>query len=99
MPTLVSPSSSQEIVPVSSPFATTSRSPLERSTTLPVPISFDPRPELRPKIREALSAQKAREAGQNGKRKAKATEIVEQRKRVQGMDRSRATEHMVCLHG
>ena len=97
MPTLVSPSSSQEIVAISPPFATTSSRP-ESSTTLPVAVSFTPHPELKPKIREALRAYQAREAGQNGKRKAKVDEIVEQRKRIQGMDRSRVTEHMVCLH-
>ena len=96
MPTPLSPSSSQEIIPISPPlsFRSTAHLP-ESSTTLPVAVGFDPLPDLKPKIRAALKVQRAKEEGQGGKRKAGSGEVEEERKRVRGMERSRVTERMV----
>ncbi len=98
MPTPLSPSSSQEIVPVSPPLASSSTSHFlkrHHSTTLPSAIPFDPPADLKPKIHAAMRAQRAREEGQSGKRKAREGEVEDERKRVQGMARSRVTERMV----
>ncbi len=94
MPSPLSQSSSQEIIPISPPLASFSSS---RLTTLPSALPFDPPADLKPRIHAALKTYKAKEEGQNGKRKARASEVEEERKRIEGMGRSRVTDRMVSL--
>ena len=94
MPPLT-PTSSQEIVPISPPTVSTSslkprRTPRrDAATTLPRGVEpFDPSPELKRKIARHLADEAPRKVARKGS-------AMEERERVGGMSRARTTERMV----
>ena len=73
MPTPLSPSSSQEIVPISPPLASASSSKRRRvdlsATTLPKPTTFVPKGDLRDAVVDRVRVQEKKEASQGRKAK------------------------------
>jgi hypothetical protein len=99
MPTPLTPSSSQEIIPISPPPYTDRKGKRkavdEAATALPRPKGFEPAPDLQRRIGETLKQQRKQEDGQYGKRKARSSEVENERQATEGMSRSRQTERMV----
>lgn len=101
MPTPLTPSSSQEIIPISPPIASSSKFKLSNSydasasVTLPKPKTFSPKRELKEKMVEHVSAYDRKVDVQNGKRKAKGSDMDDERERVAKLSRSQVTARMV----
>lgn len=94
----LSPSSSQEIIPISPPVASSSRlKPIRpsSSTTLPQAESFDPPYSLREKIVKHVREQVKKEETMSGKRKAGKADHDDYRRKMRDVGRSRQTEVMV----
>lgn len=111
MPSPLTPSSSQEIIPISPPpyassskskskptaSTSTSTSAFSISTTLPQPAVFTPESDLLRKIRTQQHAYDAKAEVQGGKRKARRGAVDEERERAGKMSRSHMTERMVGI--
>jgi hypothetical protein len=108
MPSPLTPSSSQEIIPISPPpYASSSKSkskPIAStststsasiSTTLPQPAVFTPDSDLHHKIRTHQQEYDAKAEVQGGKRKARRGAVEEERDRAGKMSRNQMTERMV----
>lgn len=98
--TQLTPSSSQEIIPISPP-----PQPLKRkrdpsdpsaATTLPKPLDWKPSIDLKDKVYRARNAYDKKTETQGGKRKATAKEVEKQREEMRGLSREKTTARMVC---
>lgn len=98
MPTPLSPSSSQEIIPISPPAHLRQKRKTrseEGSTSipLPAPVRFDR--ELEDRLSKRLKEQQRKEESQNGEDKADRKTRDGKRERMKGMSRTQVTSRMV----
>jgi hypothetical protein len=98
-PTPLTPSSSQEIIPISPPPAALKRkrevTDPSASTTLPKPLEWKPSIDLKDKAYRARNAYEQKADTQSGKKKARQAEVEKQREEVRGMSREKQTARMV----
>lgn len=97
MPTPLTPTSSQEIIPISPPAKRRKTSDRDGGTSLPLPLPVKLDPDLREKVALRLKDQKRVEKSQNGESKADKETREKERKRMSGMNRMQITERMVSL--
>lgn len=99
-PTPLTPSSSQEIVPISPPPPAALKRKREvtdpsASITLPKPLEWKPSIDLKDKAYRARNAYEQKVDTQGGKKKARQAEVEKQREEVRGMSREKQTARMV----
>lgn len=94
MPQPLTPSSSQEIIPISPP-RPLKRKRDEHSTTLPAPSPLVLPPDLSERVSQRLQDQHRVERSQSGASRVKKGDAARQRAETSGMSRSRVTERMM----
>ncbi|KAI9637868.1 BRCT domain-containing protein [Dioszegia hungarica] len=103
-PTPLTPSSSQEIVPISPPPPAALKRKREvtdpsASITLPKPLEWKPSIDLKDKAYRARNAYEQKVDTQGGKKKARQAEVEKQREEVRGMSREKQTARMLSTLG
>ena len=95
MPTPLTPSSSQEIVPISPPKNLKRKAHDTKATTLPLPAPVKLDRALEERVAKRIKDQERVERSQTGVSKAKKEDAERQRSEAAGMSRGRVTERMM----
>jgi hypothetical protein len=95
MPTPLTPSSSQEIIPISPPKTQKRKARDEKATTLPLPAPVKLDRALEERVAKRIKDQERVERSQTGASKARKEDAERQRREATNLSRGRVTERMM----